>query len=271
MNILLLANSDIASNYALNMLVPRLAEHKLGLFLSSAVGANTARPEALQHLKFFEQQLFSQLLFPLLDANGGDGFHSFTGLGKWLSAPPEVVNRINSEEGLAMVDEFAPDLVLSIRYGGILRDQVIARPSLGVLNLHSGQLPAYRGVMASFWAMLAGEQLLGTTLHTIDDASIDTGRIVAMTETEVEADKSYLWNVLNLYPRGVAAMLAAVERLAAGQALETAAQQGQGAYFSFPEQQHLQDFAARGFRLFDPAEVVEFCQRHYLPGDGRLL
>ena len=263
MKILVLANRDLASNYALNLLLPALQEHELTLLLSSAVGGAASRPEPLKQLKFFEQQLFNDLLFPLLDHGRAGAFHSFAGLQPLLAHAPRVENAINSEDSLDWLRREQPDLILSIRYGGILREQVIAIPAHGVINLHSGLLPRYRGVMASFWAMLAGDRELGTTLHTIDDSSIDTGRMIATTSTALEADRSYLWNVLNLYPAGVQCMLDAVARLASANALVTTPQGEGGSYFTFPTEPQLQAFFAAGHRLFDPQEIITLVRRHY--------
>ena len=51
MNITILTNRDLASCFALNRLIPGLAEHQVTVFLSSRVGS---KPLAvpLQHLKF---------------------------------------------------------------------------------------------------------------------------------------------------------------------------------------------------------------------------
>ena len=65
MKITLLANRDVASCLAVNYLLRDLQEHRLTLFLSSRVGSKPLA-EPLQHLKFVEQDLFNQLLFPLL-------------------------------------------------------------------------------------------------------------------------------------------------------------------------------------------------------------
>jgi methionyl-tRNA formyltransferase len=71
MNITLLANRDLASNLALNQLLPRLSEqHQLRVFLSSQVGSAANLPEPLRLLKFFEQTLFNDILFPALDGAG---------------------------------------------------------------------------------------------------------------------------------------------------------------------------------------------------------
>lgn len=271
MNILVLANRDLASNYALNLLLPALQQHSVSLWLSSAVGGGQSRPEALRQLKFFEQQLFNEIVFPLLDRAGGAGYRSFSAMAPLLAAEPRTENAINGEASLARTAGLQPDLVLSIRFGGILREDFIAIPRHGVINLHSGPLPQYRGVMATFWAMLAGEQMLGTTLHSIDDSSIDTGRVIATTRTPVHADRSYLWNVLNLYPDGIGKMLQAVSTLAAEGTLATRPQQAGGHYFSFPAEADLQAFSDAGYRLYDPLEILDFSHEHYLAAAAKGL
>jgi methionyl-tRNA formyltransferase len=63
------------------------------------------------------------------------------------------VQQINSPEVINGLKELAPALIVSIRFGGILKEKVINIPTKGIINLHSGILPRYKGVMATFWAM----------------------------------------------------------------------------------------------------------------------
>ena len=297
MNLTILANSDLASCIALNHLVPQLEGHTISVLLSSQVGAKQTKavPPSLAELKFFEQTLFTELLFPALDsvtgghATGSDiaseppPLHTFNGLktGRWQTADqPEplhgrigngtqtpsvrtvaILNQINTNEGLARLRVTRPDLILSIRYGVILREAAIAVPRLGVLNLHSGRLPDYRGVMASFWALLNGETVLGTTLHFIDDPGIDTGRVVSTTTLPVRADKSYLWHVLALYEDGCRNMAQAVAALASGEPLPASPQAKGGHYYTFPDESDLARFAAGGRYLFTRDEVVAVARR----------
>ena len=67
MRITLLVNRDIASCIALNRLVPALLEHQLTIGLSASVGRVGKLLPGLKTLKFFEQELFNDLLFPLID------------------------------------------------------------------------------------------------------------------------------------------------------------------------------------------------------------
>jgi len=263
LKITVLANRDIASNLALNHLLPRLAgHHSLRLFLSEAVGGTQQRPRELQELKFFEQTLFNQLLFPLLDQRGAAGrLCSFAQLGQYTEQAPATLNKINSPEGLATLEAAAPDLVLSIRYGGILREAAIAIPALGVINLHSGLLPHYRGVMATFRALLNGETRIGTTIHYIQDAGIDTGAIIATTTQPVTREHTYLWHVLQLYPDACDRLLECVATLAGGGTLDVTPQGGGGQYYSFPETADLDAFRRAGWSLYDPGEIAALAQQ----------
>jgi methionyl-tRNA formyltransferase len=264
MKIVVLANRDIASNFALNRLLPALtAHHTVNVFLSSRVGGNTQTPIELQQLKFFEQALFNELLFPALAQSGVNSqLQSFDTLARSLQTPIVELNKINSEQGLATLSASQPDLILSIRYGGILRGQAIATSRFGVVNLHSGLLPDYRGVMATFYAMLNGEQEIGTTLHSIQDAGIDTGDVLGQTHMQLCYDHSYLWNVLHLYTDGVDMMLAAVDKISLGQALSGKPQSSEGNYYSFPTPAHLQQFFDKGCRLYDVQEIVKFAKKY---------
>ena len=264
MKILLLANSDLASNYALNLLLQKLTSCELHLMMSSSVGGGKQRAPELEQLRFFEQRLINDIVFPLLERGTATHMKSFDGLYPPLQSTPLFENAINTREGLARVEAIGPDLIISIRYGGILKDEVISLPSLGVINLHSGRLPEYRGVMATFWAMLCGDQELGTTLHYIADGSIDTGSIISHTRTPLVTGKSYLWQVMNLYSDGVQQIIDAVDVLILGEKLVGTDQPSNGNYFTFPDQEDLDRFRRAGHALFDPSEIVELIQELYI-------
>ena len=268
MKICLLVNEDLAGNLALNHLLPPLAgKHRLRVYLSSKVGTQQALPPELAMLRFLEQDLFRELLFPALDTGDPAGtLLSFQRLSRYTDQPIRTLNRINSQESLAELASAEADLILSIRYGGILREQAIALPAMGVINLHSGLLPDYRGVMATFRAMLNGEKHIGTTLHYISDPGIDTGDIINTTSLAVEPDRSYLWHVLNLYPAACDLLLQSVEQLAAGHSLDRRPQPLGGNYFSFPVEEELQAFNQMGLKLFDVEEVSAFA-KHYIKRD----
>lgn len=87
------------------------------------------------------------------------------------------------------------DLGLVMAYGHILRDDFIATPRLGMLNLHTSILPRYRGASPIQSAIVSGERETGVTLMQIV-RRLDAGPIAGVervgigpleTAAEVEA------------------------------------------------------------------------------------
>lgn len=272
MKIAVLANRDLAACTALNRLWPALcAAHEVQLILSSRVGKrNSEKPAQLQDLAVAEQDYFNEFIFPLarkLPAGQKGPWLCFEDLAEQSSRPLWVLNQINNAQEYEQLAAFGPDLIISIRYGVILREAVLSIPRTGVLNLHSGLLPDYRGVMASFWAMLNAAESLGTTLHFIDDSTIDTGRILATTSLPVDADRSYLWHVLELYEEGCQRILQAVSEIHSGKIPDCHVQSQTGSYYSFPTEQQLAEFTQAGFRLFDAIDLLRMSKRFLAVGE----
>jgi len=261
-------NDDVVSNVAFNLLLPALATHEVCVGLSTRIGASRPdEPPARRQLRVAEQRLAADVMFPLIeraDAPDRERYLTFREIERHRGIAVAALSNPNAGDGLAFVTRFAPDLIVSIRYGAIFKASAIAVPRLGVLNLHAGILPAYRGVIASFRALMAGERELGCTLHFIADGTIDTGPIVAQVRVPVDPARSLFSHVLSLYPASTPAVADAIARLARGETLETRGQAG-GAYYSYPTSEEWDEFARRGWRVADPDDFRELFAR-YLPG-----
>ena len=265
MKILVLANQDLASNVALNLLLPKLSQqHQLLVWLSPKVGDNKKSLPQLQQLGFLEQDNFNQIITPTLNQRQPAKYKTFRQLEYFLCASPELVANINAPERLEQLNALKPDLMISIRFGQILKQAVIESTRLPVLNLHSGLLPQYRGVMATFWAMLNDEKEIGTCLHTIDDEGIDSGSIIAHTYQPMDRSKSYLEQVLALYPEGVSNIIDAVDKLATGKPIPRIQAEPNDTYYSFPHVSDFQQFDQKGLKLVDNDQYCKFINQFYL-------
>lgn len=248
MNIVLLGHDDIASLFAMSCVVAARPEHVYYAFLSGPLSNDAAVPPGLAALAAVDRALCENLR-----ATG--------------SVPPAVAGaRLlpapNTAEGLALLSAAAPDLIVSIRYRRILREPAIAIPRHGVLNLHSGILPHYQGVMATFWALLAGAAALGCTLHRIVDGGIDTGPVIGIATIPADRGASYLRNLLGLYPPGLELVGSAIDALASGAELSAMPQaSATGQYFSTPDAAALARFEAAGLRLVDGREDESLAQK----------
>jgi methionyl-tRNA formyltransferase len=242
MKIALLGHNDVASVYALNRLIASSPEHDFTAFFSGAPVESEALHPALRHLADVDRKLLDRLL-------------SQAGTAPQLKHAAEL-QQPNSDSGLQRLSDERPDLIVSVRYRRILREDAISIPAHGVLNLHSGILPDYKGVMATFWAMLNGETDIGTSLHFIVDAGIDTGPIIDITRRPVDYRQSYLRNVLALYADGVRKIAQALEKIDSG-AVPDAVQQdsASGRYYSAPMAADVTDFLAKGLFLASEVDV----------------
>jgi methionyl-tRNA formyltransferase len=111
--------------------------------------------------------------------------------------------------------------------------------------------------MATFWAMLNKEEIIGATLHRIVDSGIDTGPVIGIRPVPADYGSSYLANVLRLYGPGCDMIVEAVRALETGKEPETTAQAPGGMYFSTPETDDVERFKARGLVLADGRELAE--------------
>jgi methionyl-tRNA formyltransferase len=68
---------------------------------------------------------------------------------------------------LAELAALRPDVALVAAFGHILRDELIAVPRLGTLNLHASLLPRYRGASPIQAAISSGDRETGMTLMRI--------------------------------------------------------------------------------------------------------
>jgi len=94
---------------------------------------------------------------------------------------PELVTlvpHINHEDVVTLADQLNPDIV-AVFGTSLLRGALLTKGRLGILNLHGGLSPEYRGADCTFWALYNGEpEKIGCTLHFID-SGIDTGKLIA--------------------------------------------------------------------------------------------
>jgi methionyl-tRNA formyltransferase len=94
-----------------------------------------------------------------------------------LGLPTHAPERINSDEGLALLRELAPDLIVVVAYGQILRPAILEMAPLGCINLHTSLLPRYRGAAPIQWAIVRGETVSGVTTMFMDEG-MDTGDMI---------------------------------------------------------------------------------------------
>ena len=76
--------------------------------------------------------------------------------------------RPNAPESVAALAELAPECCPVVAYGALLRDELLAVPTYGWINLHFSLLPAWRGAAPVQAAIAAGDEVTGATTFAIE-------------------------------------------------------------------------------------------------------
>lgn len=161
---------------------------------------------------------------------------------------PELVREvphINHPDVVKLARELKPDLIC-VFGTSLIRGDLRNEGRLGIINLHGGLSPEYRGADCTFWALYNGEpEKIGCTLHYID-AGIDTGRLIAHISPEVREGDSELELFWRAVQDGAVVYAEAVARLAQGEQLG-AVQPGKGRLYQVKDRglRHEQALAER--------------------------
>lgn len=76
-----------------------------------------------------------------------------------------------------------------VAFGMILRPEVLSLPERGFVNVHFSLLPRWRGAAPVERAVMAGDETTGVTLMLMDEG-LDTGPVLACTETPISAEET---------------------------------------------------------------------------------
>jgi hypothetical protein len=155
------------------------------------------------------------------------------------------VPHINDAQVVALAERVQPD-VIAVFGTSLIRPPLLGKGRLGMVNLHGGLSPEYRGADCTFWALYNGEpDKAGCTLHFIDEG-IDTGGLIAHVRPPVhpgDDELSLFWRAVKESADVYAELFA---RLGRGERLG-APQPGKGRLYQVKDRQwrHERQLAAR--------------------------
>ena len=96
---------------------------------------------------------------------------------------------VNAAEGLQMLREVKPDLLVVAAYGQILSHDLLSIPTQGAINVHASLLPKYRGAAPIAWAIYHGETESGVTIIRIS-TGLDAGEMLAQESQTILPDET---------------------------------------------------------------------------------
>jgi methionyl-tRNA formyltransferase len=143
------------------------------------------------------------------------------------------------------------DLIVSVAAPQTFKAGILAAPLMGCINIHSGRLPQYRGMMPTFWQLLAREQFATVTIHEMAE-KLDAGGIIATRKFRLKRVDSLDRVIVGTKICGAVLMaetLLQYDSRAGIRPKTSAFELSSGAYHKFPDRKSISEFLKIGHRL----------------------
>jgi methionyl-tRNA formyltransferase len=174
--------------------------------------------------------------------------HSIARLASEKSIPVFSTHSVNAADYLEQVRRLKPDVIVSVAAPEIFRKELLCIPRLGCINIHSGRLPMYRGMLPTFWQMLRSEPAVTVTVHEMVER-LDAGSILGTVTVPIESRDSLDRVINQTKQEGARLLIDVLRQLSRGQASRVPVDMSGAGYFSFPKGEHVREFRNRGHRL----------------------
>ena len=169
-------------------------------------------------------------------------------LTKKVGIPLIEAQSVNRLDYLRRVAKLTPDVIVSIAAPEIFKTALLSMPRLGCLNIHSGRLPAYRGMMPVFWQLRNGEPVAVVTVHKMVEA-VDKGRVLDVVEVPLRKHDRLGRAIVACKRAGATLLVDALDRLRGGCVQFHDYGFSDDCYRSFPRPEDVQAFRKRGHRM----------------------
>lgn len=123
----------------------------------------------------------------------------------------------------AFLDElrqFAPQVLVVVAYGQILRAPLLALPTMGCINVHGSLLPELRGAAPIQWSIIRGFAETGVTTMFMD-AGMDTGDMLLKCLCPINPEDTSASLTQRLAPLGANLLVKTLTALESGDAKRT--------------------------------------------------
>ena len=155
---------------------------------------------------------------------------------------------VNATPYVNIAEELKPDVVVSVAAPEVFRKPLLNVPAITCINIHSGRLPVYRGMMPNFWQLLNGESHATITIHEMAE-KLDAGGVIATHEFPLRTKDSLDRVIVGTKQEGAKLMIKVLQDYANGKAKATPLEMQDASYFSFPTDKDVQALRKRGHTM----------------------
>lgn len=283
--IIFFIGQDITAHLIMNRVVKDMMAHgeydPVLYYVRNTVLSGANLPE-LREFGFFEKTLLNKTVYPYINRKPSHCQPNLTPdqLGEKfeleMGYPIQIHHDLADVNDPAFVESIRnnPNIAcaVSVRCTQIFRPEIVAavKGRAPFLNLHSGLLPEYRGVMPTMRRMFdiatgkVVDNNIGCTLHKVDgfdpnvpDKGIDTGKILSVQSIELDPTHSGYQASVSIVDAGSDAITDALKYLQKGRYMHEIAQDNtKSTYYTFPTPEELCDWKKAGVVLVRPADAI---------------
>lgn len=134
-----------------------------------------------------------------------------------------------AESFIEELRRFAPELIVVVAYGHILKKEILEIPSRGCINLHPSLLPKLRGAAPIPWAIIRGEKETGVTTFFMNER-MDAGEIILQKITPIGEEEDAGGLSARLAKMGAELLAETVDLIEKGRAPRTVQDESQVTY-----------------------------------------
>lgn len=158
-----------------------------------------------------------------------------------------TIDNVNDLRFLEQLEAIKPDLIISVSCPQIFKARLLGLPKLGCVNIHSGKIPAYRGLFPNFWQMFNNEKFATVSFHMMEE-KIDKGNLILEVPVEIDYSKS-LTNLIKITKYAAAENITRLVRMFSEGKPAQFENNIPERYFKFPVAKDVELFKKKGLKL----------------------
>lgn len=148
----------------------------------------------------------------MLPGNKRQQLYSMKQVANYFNIPDYQVANVNSIAFHDLIDEYAPDLLISMSCPQIIRKGIRNKLPMGCINVHGAPLPKYRGLMPAFWVLKNGENKTAVTVHDLAE-KLDDGDILVQKDIDITSQDTWDSLVVKTKKAGAEALIDAITQI----------------------------------------------------------
>lgn len=155
---------------------------------------------------------------------------------------------VNATSYINMATDLSPDVVVSVAAPEVFKKPFLDVPKVKCINIHSGRLPVYRGMMPNFWQLLHGEPHATITIHEMAE-QLDAGGVIATHDFPLRTHDSLDRVIVGTKQEGARLMMKVLVDYANDAVQVTPLDMQNASYFSFPTSKDVKALRERGHTM----------------------